>query len=125
VVERPLKLAIGVEAEGPPAVVPLPRVAAPDRSKRVVEAPVRAAAGVPDPVAMDTAYNRQQRYVDAARLVAAAGPSATPRELRNVMFSAILHVPLDDPFLGLAPWTPGGEGGRVLGGLSISGAGSR
>lgn len=106
VVEDPLRRAAAVP---PPAV--------PDISKRRVERPLRVAAGVPAPedvVAADAAFNRAERYLEAQALLQQRAP-ATPAMLRDELFDRILHVPLRDPFLGLAPMTPGGEGGRTIG----------
>lgn len=110
-VEDPLRRAAGM----PPA-----SAAVPDVSKRAVEQPLRVAAGVPDAadvVAADTAFNRAERFLAAQLLLHERAP-VTPHELRDELFDRILHVPLLDPFLGLAPMTAGGEGGRTVGGVA-------
>jgi len=62
-------------------------------------------------LAEDTAYNREHRYPAAHRLLESR-PLATPAELTWELFREVLHVDLEDPYLGLAPRVLGGELGR-------------
>lgn len=95
------------------AVGPGPRV--PDASKRIVELPLRDATAL-DGVAADTQFNRHVRYSQAWMLLARWPSWPMPAEVEEALFDEVLHVPLADPFLGLAPDVPGGEGGRTVAG---------
>lgn len=66
-----------------------------------------------DPVRSDTLYNQRHRYRRVHALLART-PGATPARITGPVFE-ILGVDLDDPFLGLAPYVLGGEGGRKAG----------
>jgi hypothetical protein len=76
----------------------------PDTKKREVEQPVKS-------LLEDTRYNRAIRYPKAHDLLARA-PLSKPSELTKTAYKEILDVDLDDPYLGLAPYVLGGEGGR-------------
>lgn len=89
----------------------------PDMSKMKVQLPIkRALAGLSnDPLkaslTADSAYNQGERMPAVHRLLAER-PLAAPSELRTPLFRDILGVDIDDPYLGLAPYVLGGEGGR-------------
>ena len=59
----------------------------------------------------DTLYNIRERYPRAHRLMA-ANPLVPPARLSTRAYLEILHVDLEDPYLGLAPNVLGGEPGR-------------
>lgn len=59
----------------------------------------------------DTLLNRTQRYALASQLWL-EHPFAKPQELTREVYRRVLHVDLDDPYLGLAPDVLGGEPGR-------------
>jgi len=101
---------------------------APDRSKRIVEsaiewrtdlvppgsrqpAPTASTAGDMDTLAADSAFNDAYRLPQVhALFLEHARP--TPSTLTRRVYREILHVDLDDPYLGLAPRALGGEIGR-------------
>ncbi len=89
----------------------------PDAGKAVVERPLkRALAGLPaDPFQAglqdDAGYNLEVR-MPAVHALLAEQPLATPDALKGRLFREILGVDLEDPYLGLAPYVLGGEGGR-------------
>jgi hypothetical protein len=60
----------------------------------------------------DTAYNRANRYPKAHALLARQADRVAPSALTKTVYKEILDVDLDDPYLGLAPYVLGGEGGR-------------
>ncbi len=91
---------------GEPAVARAP--APVDVSKAAVEQPLKHAMGT---LEEDTEFNRRERYPRAHRLLARTG-LVRPAELTKVVYREILEVDLDDPYLGLAPYLLGGEGGR-------------
>ena len=62
-------------------------------------------------LARDTLYAREQGY-RRAHLFLADRALAHPSELRGDVYRELLHVDLDDPYLGLAPNVLGGEPGR-------------
>ena len=66
--------------------------------------------GEPDLVA-DTQHNSRMRYAPVHRLLRDR-PLARPAELTSLVFATVLGVDLEDPYLGLAPYVLGGEGGR-------------
>lgn len=84
------------------------------------EALLRAAPGDAASLLADTSYNRAWRYPATRRLLTRQAAAPTPAGVRGRMFTDVLHVPIDDPFLGLAPDVLGGEGGRVLRGVPVS-----
>ncbi len=78
-----------------------------------------AAASSLATLTLDTNYNRSLRYPQIHALFAALPTAQPPAELRTRVFEDILHVPIHDPFLGLAPAVLGGEGGRTIGGHDV------
>ncbi len=93
--------------------------------KRRVEQPIlsktpavtsRKPAALTDVTALqsDTRNNRRFRYPLAHALMAAQPRPVTPTNLAHALFEKVLEIPLQDPFLGLAPRILGGEGGRTL-----------
>lgn len=85
-----------------------------DLSKFLVEQPVVEAVRPPPPtdsLAADTVYNREHRY-PKARALLARGRLHVPATITRELFAEVLHVDLDDPYLGLAPEVLGGEVGR-------------
>jgi len=85
---------------------------APDPSKSMVEDNLRRPLTFvrkPSPLDDDTRYNRTVRYAQARQLLTTQPQAPTPAALRNRMFAEVLHVPLDDPFLGLAVVLPGAQ----------------
>jgi hypothetical protein len=115
VVENPIKRALDDRmaryAVRGPAVAP---------KKEEVEAPVKRAVitdtGHPALVDAlpiedaDALYNEAARTPAARRLLAAGLP--TVADCYKSVYREILGTDLDDPYLGLAPAVPGGEGGR-------------
>jgi hypothetical protein len=84
-------------------------------SKRDVELPLeseweRTRAGV-EALALDTLYQRRQGY-GQAHLLLASRALEKPAALQHEVYGSLLHVDLDDPYLGLAPDVPGGEVGH-------------
>lgn len=59
----------------------------------------------------DTEYNRRVRY-PKVRALLAERPLATPAGWTVEIYRDVLDVDLMDPYLGLAPYVLGGEGGR-------------
>ncbi len=59
----------------------------------------------------DTEYNRRVRY-PKVRALLAERPLATPAGWTAEIYRDVLDVDLADPYLGLAPYVLGGEGGR-------------
>lgn len=96
---------LAAESGEPAAPRPAVRV---DVSKAAVEQPVKHAMGT---LEGDTEFNRRERYPRAHRLLARTG-LVPPTELTKIVYREILDVDLDDPYLGLAPYLMGGEGGR-------------
>lgn len=88
-----------------------------DAGKMAVERPLkRALSGLPpDPfqasLREDAEYNQDAR-MPAVHAMLAEQPLATPEALKGRLFKEILGVDLEDPYLGLAPYVLGGEGGR-------------
>jgi hypothetical protein len=70
----------------------------------------QALAGV-DTLALDTQYQRRQGYRQA-HLLLASRTLQKPAALEHEVYGSLLHVDLDDPYLGLAPDVLGGEIGR-------------
>lgn len=64
-------------------------------------------------LAMDTRYTLATAYPALHRILESR-PLSSPRDLELRVFREILHVDLEDPFLGLAPQTLGGDLGRVF-----------
>jgi len=62
-------------------------------------------------LARDTAFQRQLGYRLAHALLS-GHPLETPATLTRDVYRTLLHVDLDDPYLGLAPDVLGGEPGR-------------
>jgi hypothetical protein len=86
-----------------------PAARSPSRALREEErAPLEGDAAL---LAEDTAFNRAHRYA-AVHAMLAAAPLTSPRGLTGPLFRELLHVDLDDPFLGLAPDVVGGRLGR-------------
>lgn len=105
----------------------------PDLSKAFVEAPMKyrlaaemfeatagthlaretkkAASSSTDSLTTDDEYNLLHRYPKAHAMLA-ANPLVRPAEITKKVYKDVLHVDLDDPYLGLAPYVLGGEGGR-------------
>lgn len=88
------------------------------RIKRAMAGVLDSHAGAADravegdsPLAEDTRVNRAKRYPLVHKLLAGRD-LATPAELMRDVYRDILNVDLDDPYLGLAPYVLGGEGGR-------------
>ncbi len=53
-------------------------------------------------VAMDSKNNVTVVHPTTDLLLATCGTPQTPQSLRDVLFKQVLHVPIDDPYLGLA-----------------------
>ena len=53
-------------------------------------------------VAMDSKNNVMVVHPAADLLLAICDTPQTPQSLRDVLFKQVLHVPIDDPYLGLA-----------------------
>ncbi len=64
-----------------------------------------------DPLAVEARTNARERDPLARALLARAA-LATPEQLTAELFRDVLGVDLADPYLGLAPYVLGGEGGR-------------
>jgi len=116
-VERPVRRALrgGRVVDADPVAPRSPRDLQ-FMSKMAVEQPIRTGiAAPPDPrtaLQIDSFEAATIRSAQAVRTLAAAGRPVRPDELTKTLFLQVLHVPLDDPFLGLAPEVLGGEGGR-------------
>lgn len=88
-----------------------------DVGKMAVERPLkRALSGLPaDPFQAslheDGEYNQEVR-MPAVHAMLAEQPLAKPDAIKARLFREILGVDLEDPYLGLAPYVLGGEGGR-------------
>ena len=80
--------------------------------KDVVERPINARIDW-NSLARDTEYNRQVRYAKASAIV--SEKPAHPADLTTRVYRDVLDVDLEDPYLGLAPYALGGEGGRFTG----------
>ena len=94
----------------------IPPVIAVGRSKFRVEGALErslAAASAPDEsgLALDTRFAREQGRRQAHAFLAAR-PLQPPSALTRDVYRELLHVDLDDPYLGLAPNVLGGEAGR-------------
>ena len=63
-------------------------------------------------LAADSAYNRRVRDPRARRLLIQHPRMRPDSEATARLFRDVLHVDLDDPWLGLAPYVLGGELGR-------------
>jgi hypothetical protein len=74
----------------------------------MAEAPAPASR---EALAEDTDYNRRERYPKAHAMLAERG-LVRPEQIARDVYREILDVDLDDPYLGLAPYVAGGEGGR-------------
>ncbi|MDF1798510.1 MAG: hypothetical protein P1V81_04995 [Planctomycetota bacterium] len=135
VVELPIKAQLGVGTPGAGDVLhgleqsieePLLQDFDVDVGKFEVESPVKVALAVPPPgmppipgltdfdranLALDTASLFDHVLPDALDLLAAR-PLCRPEELTPLLFREVLHVDLEDPFLGLAPEVLGGRLGR-------------
>lgn len=61
----------------------------------------------------DTLYNQAHRYPKVHALLA-EHPLVSSKDLTKAVYKDILHVDLDDPYLGLAPYVLGGEIGRDI-----------
>ena len=78
-----------------------------DKKKRKVEQPIKD-------LMKDTAYNRKYRY-PKVHAILALQPLVDPSTITKKIYKDVLNVDLDDPYLGLAPYVLGGEGGRLEG----------
>lgn len=77
-----------------------------------VELPLPAPAGsMEDPLASEARTNANVRG-PLARALLARATLCTPEQLTKELFRDVLDVDLADPYLGLAPYVLGGEGGR-------------
>ena len=103
-VENPLKLAMEMSVRSRPRTVA--EDAAPDYPKDRVERPVKSS------LETDTEYNMTVRMPKVHALLAEK-PLAKPSELKAGLFRDILGYDIEDPYLGLAPYVLGGEGGRT------------
>jgi hypothetical protein len=65
----------------------------------------------PSPLEIDDMIARARGY-RAAHEFLAERALATPADLTREVYRELLHVDLDDPYLGLAPDVLGGEVGR-------------
>jgi hypothetical protein len=120
--------------ETPAAALPAPRPAPPlpsvgdggkprhplvDFAKKREEEPIKMGLEPVEPLrvelAADTASNREHRY-PRARALLHRRPLARPEEITLEVYRDVLGTDLEDPFLGLAPYVLGGEGGRTIGG---------
>lgn len=72
---------------------------------------VPAADGPGDHLLEDTAHNREVRNPKVRRMLAGQ-PLTTPAFWTGPVYREVLDTDLDDPYLGLAPYVLGGEGGR-------------
>ncbi len=85
----------------------------PDTRKLVVEDPILVALREPDAfLKNDTQYNELERDAPTRRLMLQA-LLQPPAQYTVGLFATVLDVNLHDPFLGLAPYVLGGEGGRT------------
>jgi hypothetical protein len=106
-VEMPLKTALGIEKEPTPAPDPVL-----DRGKRVLERPMKRALGVDQELlAADAHLNRLWRDPAVHELLARG--VVRPADITKALYRDVLHVDLDDPYLGLAggPFDGGAYGG--------------
>ena len=122
VVELPIKTALG-ERPGPSQepTDPAPQDF-PDNAKLEVEGGIKVALAVPPPIPGLTDFDHANLALDTASLfdhvlpdaldLLAARPLCRPEELTPLLFREVLHVDLEDPFLGLAPDVLGGRLGR-------------
>ena len=83
----------------------------PDWHENSANGKPEASAADRDGILADVAYNREHRYPLVHDLLTDK-PLKTPAELTKTVYKEILHVDLDDPYLGLAPYVLGGEIGR-------------
>ena len=104
-VELPVKDALVV----PPSLLPEGEREVEMLRKFAVESPIKEA--LVDPLAVDADYNRRYRDPLVHRLLR-EHPLVAPEQLTERLYREVLHVDLSDPYLGLAPYLPGGEPGR-------------
>lgn len=127
IVENPIKQSLGLRVEASSvfsaSTAPAPITFDPSVfvSKSAVEAPVKASLGmgehaaaastVPATLQADSDAGDRVRIPQVHQMLLQLAPS-TPQELTHQLFREILHVDLDDPYLGLAPDVLGGAVGR-------------
>ena len=100
-VEGPIKLALADEL----------RLTLSEEEIRFWEGTRELVPRPPEALQVDTLRNRAARDAPAALLLS-QNPLAPPAQLTRRVYREILHLDLDDPYLGLAPLALGGEVGR-------------
>lgn len=115
-VERPLKTAVGVASLLPPAAALDPRI---DRAKGRVEVPMKRSLSDDEQLLVqDAELNRTWREPLVHALLARA--VVHPADITKELYREVLHVDLDDPYLGLAggPFAGGAYAGVDVVGMS-------